>query len=206
MPRGHSTDLGSVIPRIARSGGRSTVGAVNDVDAAVALERELLDPACRVDPDRAAELLADDFVEIGKSGRVWSRDDVVATLAAEPGMDGITIGPMSGQQIAGLVVVRYTTHHDGGPGTVHRTGWWRQTTHGWRCWFHQATVVPEPAGEAAAIARVDRPVTQTDVEASLRAAGVSVRFDGDRALLTVGAGMGDRQRGRGGPCPAIRRR
>jgi len=159
---------------IARSGGRSTVGAVDEVDAAVALERDLLDPACRVDPDRVAALLADEFVEIGKSGRVWNRDDVVATLAAEPGMDGITIGPMGGQQIAaGLVVVRYTTHHDGGPGTVHRTGWWRKTTNGWRCWFHQATVVPEPAGEAAAIARVDLPVTQADVEASLRAAGVA---------------------------------
>jgi aminoglycoside 3-N-acetyltransferase len=156
---------------------RSTVDAVNDVDAAAALERELLDPACRVDPDRVAALLADDFVEIGASGRVWNRDDVVASLAAEPGMDAIittTIGPMSGHQIApGLVVVRYTTHHDGGPGTVHRTGWWQQTTSGWRCRFHQATVVPEPAGEAAAIARVDRPVTQADIETSLRAAGVT---------------------------------
>ena len=89
-------------------GGRSTVGPVNDiddVDAAVGCERELLDPVCRVDPARVAALLADDFVEIGKSGRVCSRDDIVAALAAEPGMDGITIGPMSGQRItAGLVV------------------------------------------------------------------------------------------------------
>ncbi|MGE5210994.1 MAG: AAC(3) family N-acetyltransferase, partial [Acidobacteriota bacterium] len=112
-------------------------------------------------------------VEIGKSGRVSNRDDVMAALAAEPGIDGITIGPMSGHQVAaGLVVVRYTTHHDGGPGTVHRTGWWRQTTSGWQCWFHQATGVPEPSGEAAAVASVDQPVTQADVETSLRATGV----------------------------------
>ena len=154
-----------------------TVGAVNDIDdvgAAVGCELELLDPVCRVDPRRVAALLADDFIEIGKSGRVLSRNEVVTALAAEPGTDGITVGPMSGQRIAaGLVVVRYTTHHDGGPGTVHRTGWWRQTTNGWRCWFHQATVVPEPTGEAAAVARVDRPITQTDVETSLHAAGVT---------------------------------
>ena len=157
--------------------GSSTVGPVNDiddVDAAVGCERELLDPECRVDPARVAALLADDFVEIGKSGRVCSRDDIVAALAAEPGMDGITIGPMSGQRItAGFVVVRYTTHHHGGPATVHRTGWWRKTTNGWRCWFHQATVVPEPAGETAAVAKVDHPVTQADVETSLRDAGVT---------------------------------
>jgi aminoglycoside 3-N-acetyltransferase len=150
------------------------VNDTDDVEAAVGCERELLDPVCRVDPARVAALLADDFVEIGKSGRVWSRDDVVTTLAAEPGMDGVTIGPMRGQRIAaGLVVVRYTTHHHGGVGTVHRTGWWRKTTNGWRCWFHQATVVPEPASEAAAVAKVDHPVTQADVETSLRAAGVT---------------------------------
>jgi ribonuclease HI len=151
------------------------VNDIDDVDAAVGCELELLDPVCRVDPGRVAALLADDFLEIGKSGRVWSRDEVVVALAAEPGMDGVAVGPMSGQQIAdGLVVVRYTTHHDGGPGTVHRTGWWRQTSSGWRCWYHQATVVPEPTGEAAAVARVDIPVTAADVEASLRAAGVTM--------------------------------
>ena len=147
---------------------------IDDVGAAVGCELELLNPACRVDPRRVAALLADDFIEIGKSGRVWSRDEVVAALAAEPAMDGITVGPMSGRRIAaGLVLVRYTTHHHGGAATVHRSGWWRKTTNGWRCWFHQATVVPEPAGEVAAVARVDRPVTETDVEASLRAAGVT---------------------------------
>lgn len=144
------------------------------MDSVVALERELLDPACRVDSDRVATLLANDFVEIGKSGRVWNRDDLLAALAGEASMDATTIGSMTGQQIAaGLVVVRSTTHHDDGPGTVHRTGWWRQTTSGWRCWFHQATGVPGSAGEAAAVARLDRPVTQADVETSLRAAGVT---------------------------------
>ncbi len=154
--------------------GRSTVGAVDDVDAAVASELELLDPACRIDPDRVATLLADDFVEIGKSGRIWSRNDIVAALAAAPGMDGIAVGPMNGQRIAaGLVVVRYTTQHQDGSGTVHRSGLWRQTTSGWQCCFHQATVVPEPVGEAAAVARADHPVTQADIETSLRAVGVT---------------------------------
>ena len=37
----------------------------------------------------------------------------------------------------------------------------------------QATVVPAPSGGAAAIDRAHRPITQTDVEASLRAAGVT---------------------------------
>lgn len=66
------------------------------MDSVVALERELLDPACRVDSDRVATLLANDFVEIGKSGRVWNRDDLLAALAGEASMDATTIGSMTG--------------------------------------------------------------------------------------------------------------
>lgn len=143
-------------------------------DEVVGLELELLGPGCRARPERLDALLADDFVEIGKSGRVWRRDEVIAELAASPAMDGITVGPTRAQAVApGNLVVRYTTHHQGGPGTVHRSGWWRMTPNGWRCWFHQATVVPEPRAEAAAVARADRPTTQRDIESALRAVGVA---------------------------------
>jgi hypothetical protein len=71
--------------------------------------------------------------------------------------------------------VRYTTHHHehGAPATVHRSGWWRSTPSGWRCWFHQATLVPKPTDEAAAVAQADQPTTQRDIESALRAAGVA---------------------------------
>lgn len=131
----------------------------------------MLDPACRADAGRIGELLADGFVEIGRSGRVWSRDEIIAELAADPLMDGVSVGAMVGEVVGpGIVMVRYPTERDGV--VTQRTGWWRREGTGWQCWFHQATTVVAPGGEAAAVERVDRPVTVDDIETALRQVGV----------------------------------
>lgn len=54
-------------------------------DAVMAAELELLDDAFRHDPDRVRELLHPDFAEIGRSGRRWTRDEIIASLEAERG-------------------------------------------------------------------------------------------------------------------------
>ena len=46
-------------------------------------EEALLDPAVRSNRARVAELLADDFVEFGSSGRMWTRDQILDLLAGE---------------------------------------------------------------------------------------------------------------------------
>ncbi len=48
-----------------------------------AAELELLDGAVRGDPDRVGKLLHPDFVEVGRSGRRWRRDETIAALAEE---------------------------------------------------------------------------------------------------------------------------
>lgn len=48
-----------------------------------AAELELLSNATRHSAVRAAELLHPDFVEIGRSGRRWTRDETIAALAEE---------------------------------------------------------------------------------------------------------------------------
>lgn len=145
---------------------------MGEVDEVVALEFELLDPVRRADADRVGELLADDFVEIGRSGRVWHRDEVVAELTADPSMADVLVGELVGELVGpGLVMVRYTTAGD--LGTVHRTGWWRREGSGWRCWFHQPTTIVEAGGEEAAVRRADRPVTVDDIETALREVGVT---------------------------------
>ncbi|MEO1056937.1 MAG: AAC(3) family N-acetyltransferase [Actinomycetota bacterium] len=142
-----------------------------DLAEVIARERELLDPACRANPDRVDALLADDFTEVGKSGRTWTRAETLDALRADPGMDGITIGAMRVEHVAaGLAVVRYDTYHD--HDKVHRTGWWRNTQSGWRCWYHQATPAATPSPEAKAVGSVDLPTTQGDIEVALREVGV----------------------------------
>lgn len=51
--------------------------------AVKAAELELLDGNVRRDPNRVHELLHAEFVEIGRSGRRWTKVDTVASLAAE---------------------------------------------------------------------------------------------------------------------------
>lgn len=51
------------------------------------LERACLDPEVRSDPERFADLLADDFLEIGASGRIWDKPAVLAAVRGEPGLD-----------------------------------------------------------------------------------------------------------------------
>ncbi len=51
--------------------------------AVKAAELELLAPDSRLDAMRATEFLSHDFREIGRSGRLWSRDETVAELENE---------------------------------------------------------------------------------------------------------------------------
>ena len=112
---------------------------MDDVTAAIAQERLLLDPAVRSDPRSVARMLASDFSEIGRSGRRWSRDEMIAALAADPGVESEASG-FRGRTVAdGLVLVEYQTTD--ARGTAHRTSLWRRTDDGWQVAFHQGTPV-----------------------------------------------------------------
>src|SRR6516225_7501521 len=47
------------------------------------LEQSLLDSAVRRDAERLRQLLSDDFLEFGSSGRVWTRKSIIDMLATE---------------------------------------------------------------------------------------------------------------------------
>lgn len=49
-----------------------------------ALEERLLSPEVRRNPDELAQLIADDFVEYGSSGQIYTKKDVLKTLPREP--------------------------------------------------------------------------------------------------------------------------
>jgi hypothetical protein len=109
------------------------------------LERMLLDPAVRSDPARVSALLADDFVEFGASGRVWSRDEILVELAAEgaawtpPAVENFALRLIS--ENAALVTYR-TMRPDAAPGssTVSlRSSLWIKESGSWKISFHQGT-------------------------------------------------------------------
>lgn len=107
---------------------------------AVAAEQRLLDPSVRRDPDTASRLLADDFTEIGASGRSWSRLEILDALASEPDGAAIVATDWAVRELAeGVALVTFVTDRDGR--RARRSSVWRWERGGWRAVFHQGTLL-----------------------------------------------------------------
>ena len=108
-----------------------------DLEEVVALERALLDPAIRADPERVARLLHPDFSEVGASGRRWTRDGLIAALRDQPGV-GVEMTEVEARPLADAVVLlTYTA--DAPTGRSRRSSLWIRDGLGWRILFHQGT-------------------------------------------------------------------
>lgn len=109
------------------------------IAAAWAAEERLLVPAVRGDAARLHGLLAEEFVEIGQSGRRWTRDEITAALVSGPGGGDVEISEREARQLApGLVLLTYLLRFDGR--NSRRTSIWRCDPEP-RCVFHQGTSV-----------------------------------------------------------------
>lgn len=107
------------------------------------LERMLLEPAVRRDRAQVAELLAEDFMEFGASGRVWTRDAVLELLATEeytpPVMENFKCRALAED----VALVTYRTLRAGaasGESAVTlRSSIWVKRSGAWQVVFHQGT-------------------------------------------------------------------
>jgi len=111
----------------------------DDLAAALSTERRLLDPAVRQDAEAVSELLADDYVEIGASGRLWTRAEAIAELASEsPEPDATMTSEWTVRELApGLAMVGFVSLRAGR--RVRRTSLYRLESGRWRVFFHQGT-------------------------------------------------------------------
>jgi hypothetical protein len=110
------------------------------------LERMLLDPAVRQDPAQVSTLLADDFVEFGASGSVWTRDQIIAMLDAEgtwspPAIEDFHCR-LIGSSGAALVTYRAVRQDaaTGGRTASLRSSLWTRESGAWKMFFHQGTL------------------------------------------------------------------
>lgn len=102
-----------------------------------ALERELLGPEVRGDIGRTGVLLHPDFMEIGSSGRVWTRDAMMMALEEDPG-EHTELEILGADRIgAGAVLLTYRSYARSG--TVLRSSLWVLDNGRWRLRFHQGT-------------------------------------------------------------------
>jgi hypothetical protein len=143
-----------------------TVAAMDADPALVAtlrgLEEHLLRPDVRRSRAALEALLDPDFVEIGRSGRIYDRKGIVAALAVEDASPtALRITDFAVRLLApGVALATYRTVHDGAAGaaagaattgattaattaTTLRSSTWHLDSLGvWRMVFHQGT----PAG------------------------------------------------------------
>lgn len=104
-----------------------------------ALEESLLQPDMRKSKQLVA-LLADDFIEFGTSGRIYTKADVVAALQAEsPSIQ--TMGNFKVSLLAPTVaLLTYSIRHEASPpGHTLRSSLWQLQGERWQMVFHQST-------------------------------------------------------------------
>jgi|JI10StandDraft_1071094.scaffolds.fasta_scaffold1277686_1 hypothetical protein len=113
------------------------------------LECELHDPATRANAQRLSELIHEDFREVGRSGRTYSKPQVIALLLAESHPLTIHAGNFQLQTLSSTVALLTYTSGDAMPtGEIerrtHRASVWILGDVGWQMVFHQGTPEESP--------------------------------------------------------------
>ncbi|MGD2101505.1 MAG: DUF4440 domain-containing protein [Acidimicrobiia bacterium] len=101
-------------------------------------EMELLDPEVRADPVRVRELLHDEFVEFGSTGKVYNKRLLLDMLKGEK-YAKVVIREFSVRQLAAdTALVTYRTVGEGGQ-EARRSSVWIRSDGAWKLAFHQGT-------------------------------------------------------------------
>jgi hypothetical protein len=102
-------------------------------------EEALLNPDVRRDRAQVAAFLAEDFLEFGSSGRVWTRDQIFELLATE------TYVPLRVESFecsllsADVALATYRTVREDGQSASLRSSIWIKIEGRWQLRFHQGT-------------------------------------------------------------------
>lgn len=105
------------------------------------LEEELWREETRFDTQRMNELIAPDFFEFGRSGRVYQRENILAI--ARQKIDAVFPLPEFQARLldenTAQVTYNSAVTHDGIVQYARRSSIWSRTTSGWVLRFHQGT-------------------------------------------------------------------
>jgi hypothetical protein len=122
------------------------IPSANELEAQLReLEESHLRPEIRSSPDALRSLLAEDFMEIGSSGRIWNLEAVVESLAGQApftaSIEQFSVKPLA----PGVALTTYrivVTAAGAVQRTTMRSSIWVQREGRWRLVFHQGTPAP----------------------------------------------------------------
>jgi len=115
--------------------------SVNELKVLHQLEEDLWRGELRFERKRMEEILAPDFFEFGKSGRVYQREDILEA-SAQLIKDRPPLLDFKARSLGSNVVqVTYVSAviHEGIEERALRSSIWSRTEHGWQLRFHQGT-------------------------------------------------------------------
>jgi hypothetical protein len=115
-------------------------------DKLLAIETRLLQPKVRRSRDAVSEVLADDFVEFGSSGRIYSKQQVLDALRFEASRTRTLQDYRIVELVPGVCLATYRVvlEDPAGPDTYTlRSSIWKLADGHWRLLFHQATAQHE---------------------------------------------------------------
>lgn len=113
-----------------------------------ALESELHRPDIRGNAQRVDALLHPDFEEVGRSGRHWTRDAIIAMLLAETEAIEVVADRYAATELQpGVALLTYRAAHRQADGSLARhtlrSSVWVLAGAQWRMRYHQGTAAAE---------------------------------------------------------------
>jgi ribonuclease HI len=108
----------------------------SDEELVVRLERALLTDEVRGDPAAVAALLHPAWEEVGRSGRRWSREEVLASIGSLDERVGLEV--LSVDRVGDALLLLWRAVRAGGDATVRSSLWVREGER-WLQRFHQGT-------------------------------------------------------------------
>lgn len=116
------------------------------LDSLLALEKELHQNDTRKNRSRLESLLHPEFIEIGRSGRIYSRQDILKEFETENSLPVIEVNNAEVREIReGIAILTYTSNHktDSAHRFTLRSSLWERIESRWVLRFYQGTAVLE---------------------------------------------------------------
>jgi len=120
---------------------------IEDADRLRQLEESLWRPESRFDREQMRQVLAPDFLEFGRSSRIYRLEDALSIERQEipaklplPNLEIRLVHP----DVA-LVTYESDVAYPSGRERARRSSLWTRTSGGWLLRFHQGTPIPTPA-------------------------------------------------------------
>lgn len=104
------------------------------------LETELLSQKIRNNPERLKHLLAENFTEIGSSGRVWTKRTTIESIKNKSFIQTRIKNFKLNLLLENVALVTYYAHREKAGKNSYRSSIWIFCDNEWKIFFHQGTL------------------------------------------------------------------